>query len=32
MEMTRFDIAPYALPHAPAGELTFEESRGMGKK
>jgi hypothetical protein len=30
--MKRFDIAPFALPHAPAGELKFEESRGMGKK
>ncbi|MEI6211643.1 MAG: hypothetical protein WCR06_08460, partial [bacterium] len=29
MKMTRFDIAPFALPHAPAGELKFEESRDI---
>ena len=27
--MQRFDIAPFAMPHAPAGELKFEESRDI---
>ena len=27
--MTRFDIAPFALPNGPAGELKFEESRDI---
>ena len=27
--MKRFDIAPFALPNAPAGELKFEESRDI---
>jgi hypothetical protein len=27
--MTRFDIAPFALPHSPPGELRFEEARDV---
>lgn len=27
--MKKFDIAPFALPHAPAGEIWFEESRDL---
>ena len=30
--MKRFDIAPFALPNGPAGELKFEDPRDVARE